>query len=185
MFSESESSDDHSDDTVIPMYIDQVRRAEPDEGILMKCNQILWEYEQRSEEIPLSVIYEKSGCPGLANYHQILEVLSLLFRRRGLWAFLFIKMVSFLRLDGVPSKYLFRFCRAVGIPMDVEDVAFLWGNTANFKQSLQDQLEREFFETVEEIQGIIGWKEFAVKVREMVQSIKETDYRAVCKDHIN
>ena len=139
-------------------------------GVNWSAKQIELEYFERNQDIALSVIYSKSGCPGLANYHQILEVLSLLFRRRGLWAFLFIKMVSFMRLEGNScfiAKYMFHFGVAIGIPLDMEDVSILWGNgQCEEQQSRRDLiiLEREFFETIEEIQGIIGWNEFTHSV---------------------
>jgi len=152
-------------------------------NVVWFSSEILKEYKQRNEEIPLSVMYGASGSPQLANYHRILEVLQLLFQRRGLWGFLFIKIVSFLRLTGLPSKWLFKFCVAIGVPLDMESLSFLWGKSENgvnseWHQKQQEELEREFFETVDGIQSIIGWKEFTTQIRRMIQSIKENDYKA-------
>merc|ERR1719361_1003686 len=150
-------------------------------GMQYNARQIQKEYEERHEDIPLSVIYSKCGCPGLRDFHKIVEVLSLLCSRRGLWAFLYIKIATFLKLNhhlnGRPAYWVFRMCSIV-MPIDKNDVSFLWEDTSRTNVRQQTELETEFYQTIDEIQTIIGWKEFANRVREIIHSIKNTDYRA-------
>eukprot|EP01084_Bolivina_argentea_P265893 450843_1 len=155
-------------------------------GISYNCNLIQKHYS-KTQTMSLSFIYAKLGCPMLAKYHQIIEVLSLLFCSKGLWGFLFVKIIFVLRLNSENNKYLkflvksfYYFLRFIYVPLDINDISFLWNNNGilNIKQQLKfEQLEKRFYETIKDIQQIINWKDFVNEVKQVINDFLNTDWK--------
>eukprot|EP01083_Nonionella_stella_P283467 964925_1 len=149
-----------------------------------QCSAIQEQYT-KTQSVSLSFIYLQLGCPMLSKYHQLIEIVSLLCARKGLWGFLFVKIIFMLRLNSQNNSYLkcmvqwlYYILWIMCVPLDMNDISFLWNNDGvlNEQQQLKfDALEAVFDDTIIEIQTIINWDDFAQEVRDFVRSFLDID----------
>jgi len=111
------------------------------------CRKITRHYNE-TDTMSLSVIYSSMGWHGLHKFHQIIEVLQLLFSRSGLWAFLFVKIMFFLQLKSkIVVKFFYHCLRFMYVPLNIDDISFLWNKdneTSRFQNNKFEELKLIF-----------------------------------------